>query len=66
ESCPEVKKQLWGGEFWTKGYYIGTVGEHGSEQAIREYVRRQCRNMESYQKLHEGKQLELFSYQGRA
>ncbi|MCL2528584.1 MAG: hypothetical protein FWE42_09235 [Defluviitaleaceae bacterium] len=45
---------------------MGTVGEHGSEQAIREYVRRQGRNMESYQKLHEGKQLELFSYQGRA
>ena len=22
ERCPEVKKALWGGEFWTKGYYI--------------------------------------------
>jgi REP element-mobilizing transposase RayT len=20
ESCPEVKKKLWGGEFWTRGY----------------------------------------------
>jgi REP element-mobilizing transposase RayT len=20
--CPEVKKQLWGGEFWTDGYFI--------------------------------------------
>ena len=48
ESCPEVKKQLWGGEFWTKGYYVGTVGEHGSEQVIREYVRRQGRNLEGY------------------
>ena len=61
ESCPEVKKMLWGGEFWTRGYYIGTVGEHGSEQAIREYVRKQGRDLENYQKLHEGKQLELFS-----
>ena len=23
---PSVKKQLWGGEFWTDGYYVGTVG----------------------------------------
>jgi REP element-mobilizing transposase RayT len=21
----EVKEQLWGGEFWTKGYYVNTV-----------------------------------------
>jgi REP element-mobilizing transposase RayT len=24
EMCPEVKKMLWGGEFWTRGYYVGT------------------------------------------
>jgi len=29
ESCPGVKKQLWGWEFWTKGYYVGTVGNMG-------------------------------------
>jgi putative transposase len=34
EECPEVKKMLWGGEFWTKGYYVGTVGEHGNEQVL--------------------------------
>ena len=22
--CPEVKKQLWGGEFWSKGFYVDT------------------------------------------
>ena len=26
---PEVKKKLWGGEFWSDGYYVGTVGKHG-------------------------------------
>jgi len=62
ESVPEVKKVLWGGEFWTRGYYIGTVGEHGSEQVIREYVRNQGRNLGNYQELHKGKQLELFPY----
>jgi len=66
ESCPEVKKMLWGGEFWTRGYYIGTVGEHGNEQVIREYVRKQGRNLENYQKLHEAKQFELFSNKGEA
>jgi len=29
---------LWGGEFWTRGYYIGTVGEHGSKLVIREFA----------------------------
>jgi putative transposase len=24
---PTVKKDLWGGEFWTDGYYVATVGE---------------------------------------
>jgi REP element-mobilizing transposase RayT len=26
--CPYVKKQLWGGEFWTDGYFVSTVGRH--------------------------------------
>ncbi len=38
---PEVKKQLWGGEFWSDGYYISTVGAHNSEEAVREYVKNQ-------------------------
>ena len=32
KSCPEVKKYLWGGEFWSDGYFISTVGAHGSEE----------------------------------
>ena len=32
---PEVKKKLWGGEFWTDGYYVRTVGQKGSEETIR-------------------------------
>lgn len=27
EKVPEVKKKLWGGEFWTDGYYVSTVGQ---------------------------------------
>jgi REP element-mobilizing transposase RayT len=29
EACPEVKKALWGGRFWAKGHYAGTVGSMG-------------------------------------
>ena len=29
--CPEVKKQLWGGQFWSDGYFVITVGKHGDE-----------------------------------
>lgn len=27
--CSQVKRLLWGGEFWTDGYFAGTVGKHG-------------------------------------
>ena len=39
--APEVKKKLWGGEFWTDGYYVGTVGRQGNEETIRAYVQQQ-------------------------
>jgi putative transposase len=38
---PTVKKQLWGGEFWTDGYFVSTVGEHVNEDVIREYIKNQ-------------------------
>jgi REP element-mobilizing transposase RayT len=38
---PEVKKQLWGGEFWSDGYYISTVGAHNSEEAVKQYIKNQ-------------------------
>lgn len=56
--CPEVKKQLWGGEFWSSGYFAATVGQHGNEASIANYVKNQGRA--DYQKLHEKKQLVLF------
>ncbi|WP_353651667.1 transposase [Pseudoalteromonas sp. NBT06-2] len=30
-----VKKQLWGGELWTDGYFATTVGMHGNEDVIK-------------------------------
>ena len=49
--CPEVKKKLWGGEFWRDGYYVATVGEHGNEEVIGKYVREQGQE-ENYKKLY--------------
>ena len=57
EQAPEVKKKLWGGEFWGKGYFVNTVGQHGSEQVIAAYVQGQGGHGE-YRQLHKG-QLEL-------
>jgi putative transposase len=55
--CPEVKKQLWGGEFWTGGYFSGTVGKHGNEDTIGKHVKSQGMD---YRKLHEDHQFSLF------
>jgi REP element-mobilizing transposase RayT len=49
----EVKKKLWGGEFWGKGYFVNTVGQHGSEKVIAEYVKGQGEGRD-YCQLHKG------------
>jgi putative transposase len=38
---PEVRKQLWGGEFWSDGGYVGTVGDGVMADTIRNYVETQ-------------------------
>ena len=55
---PEVKKKLWGGEFWTKGFYVSTVGRHGDENTIQEYVKKQGTEKD-YKSIHH-QQLVLF------
>ena len=57
---PTVKKRLWGGEFWSKGYFLSTVGRHGNEAVIREYVMQQG-SEKAYTQLHrQDVQLGLF------
>ena len=56
--CPEVKKQLWGGEFWTDGYFVATVGQHSTESVIRQYIQNQGAESH-YEQLYE-EQLNLF------
>jgi len=38
---PSVKKTLWGGQFWTAGYYVATVGERANWAVVERYVRNQ-------------------------
>jgi REP element-mobilizing transposase RayT len=56
---PAVKKQLWGGEFWSDGYFMNTVGQRGNEESIKAYVQNQGRAKE-YKQLHRDEQLSLF------
>ena len=55
--CPHVKKQLWGGEFWTDGFFVSAVGKHGDEAMIGNYMKKQGKE---YTKLHSDYQLALF------
>ena len=58
EKHPDAKKKLWGGEFWSAGYFISTVSKYGNEEVIKNYVISQGTESR-YKQLHK-KQLELF------
>ena len=32
---PEVKKQLWGGAFWSRSYYVGSVGDMSVDTVLK-------------------------------
>jgi len=56
---PEVKEQLWGGEFWSEGYFVNTVSKFGDESTISRYVKEQGL-AKKYKVLHKTNQLSLF------
>lgn len=49
----EIKKELYGGEFWSDGGYVSTIGEGINADIIREYIKKQGRK---------GNQLKLFNF----
>ena len=53
KQCPQVKKYLWGGKFWSEGYFVSTVGAHQTEELIKNYVQQQG-------KIESNGQLKLF------
>ena len=54
---PEVKRKLWGGKFWSSGYYVNTVGQYANEEVIKKYLQNQGKS--NYEKVHTN-QLRLF------
>ena len=42
---PEIKEELWGGEFWTDGGHIDTVGDGRGLDEVKKYVKNQGRNV---------------------
>ena len=61
---PELKAMLWGGNFWTSGYYANTVGQYTNEEVVRRYVENQGK-VEEYEKIYDG-QITLFDTSGLA
>ena len=51
---PEVRKQLWGGEFWEDGYFARTVGDKVPADVIKKYIRFH------EAKKHQAEQLKMF------
>ena len=49
---PEIKKELWGGEFWNDGGYVGTIGEGANAEIIRKYIKNQGRKEDQLQLVH--------------
>lgn len=49
QTHPEIKRMLWGGNLWTSGYYVNTVGQYASREVIERYVAGQGK----YKKLYE-------------
>ena len=62
ERHPEIKKQLWGGEFWTDGHFVSTVSKHGNEEVITNYVKSQgmAEHYKQVFKMRNNNQLSLF------
>ena len=51
---PELRKSLWGGEFWSDGYYLNTISERGNWKTVERYVANQGKTM------HDPSQLTLW------
>jgi putative transposase len=45
---PKMTDTLWGGAFWTAGYYANTVSQYGGEKTIMRYIENQGKNDKTY------------------
>jgi putative transposase len=49
---PGLKEEMWGGGFWTDGYFINTVGRNRTETAVLEYIKKQGNKKDEYIMIH--------------
>ena len=49
KTFPKLKQELWGGEFWSDGYYLATVGERGNWKMVEKYIQSQGKKPEDAQ-----------------
>lgn len=52
---PDLRRELWGGELWTDGFYVATVSEGGNVDVIRAYLAKQGKPTQQFQ-------LKLFNF----
>ena len=45
---PEIKKELWGGELWSDGGFVGTIGQTQGLEGIKKYIQRQGSKDKNY------------------
>ena len=46
---PALKRDLWGGEFWSDGYYAATVGTGGNWAVVGKHIKNQGQNPKDLQ-----------------
>ena len=49
EKFPDIKKQLWGGELWSDGGFVGTVGQTLGLENMKKYIKKQGSKDKNYQ-----------------
>ena len=59
---PEIKRELWGGEIWTAGYFVNTVSKYGSEAVIKNYLQNQGKNDFEYIAFHKVSDTEQLTF----
>jgi putative transposase len=42
---PYLRKELWGGQLWSDGFYMATVGERGNWNIVKKYIENQGKTM---------------------
>jgi len=48
---PDLKRDLWGGEFWTDGYYVATIEERADWSVVKRYKKNQGKPKEELRQL---------------